>query len=172
MRRQPTGLQRQVLPLNRLIQHPERITCPVLEDEPPPGEEAAPGLDELLHRPPVDEVQTRDLAWPVGGLLNAIGPEEYETLRLRRLFQDGTHGRTEQELLHQSVRRIAVSNGTVTVLLKNNQTLEGDITHERYRAQCHRHPSQSETPRNDKAPPAGGRLLPGVYGQRGAALQL
>ena len=31
----------------------------------------------------------------------------------------------EQELLHQSVRRIAVSNGTVTVLLKNNQTLEG-----------------------------------------------
>ena len=31
----------------------------------------------------------------------------------------------EQELLHESVRRITVSNGAVTVLLKNNQTLEG-----------------------------------------------
>ena len=31
----------------------------------------------------------------------------------------------EQELLHESVRRITVSNGTVTILLKNNQTLEG-----------------------------------------------
>ena len=35
----------------------------------------------------------------------------------------------EQELLHESVRRIAVSNGTVTVLLKNNQTLEGRKLH-------------------------------------------
>ena len=31
----------------------------------------------------------------------------------------------EQVLLHDSVRRITVSNGAVTVLLKNNQTLEG-----------------------------------------------
>ena len=31
----------------------------------------------------------------------------------------------EQELLHESVRGITVSNGTVAVLLKNNQTLEG-----------------------------------------------
>ena len=83
------------------------------EDEPPPEvTKLRRGLDELLHRPPVDEVQARDLAFQLATLqLNAIGPEEYETLRLRRL--------------HESVRRIAVSNGTVTVLLKNNQTLEG-----------------------------------------------
>ena len=31
----------------------------------------------------------------------------------------------EQFLLHESVRGITVSNGTVTVLLKNNQPLEG-----------------------------------------------
>ncbi|MFR4202249.1 MAG: hypothetical protein ACLT09_14810 [Flavonifractor plautii] len=84
-------------------------------------------LDELLHRPPVDETQAKCLAFRLAALqLDAIGPEEYETLRLRRLFQ----GRApmvelEQELLHESVRRITVSNGTVTVLLKNNQTLEG-----------------------------------------------
>ena len=125
----PDWVERQVLGLlNRLIQHPERITCPVLEDEPPPEvKKLRRGLDELLHRPPVDEVQTRDLAFRLADLqLNAIGPEEYETLRLRRLFQGwAPMAELEQELLHQSVRRIAVSNGTVTVLLKNNQTLEG-----------------------------------------------
>ena len=125
----PAWVERQVLGLlNRLIQHPERITCPVLEDEPPPEvKKLRRGLDELLHRPPVDEVQTRDLAFRLADLqLNAIGPEEYETLRLRRLFQGwAPMAELEQELLHQSVRRIAVSNGTVTVLLKNNQTLEG-----------------------------------------------
>ena len=123
----PAWVERQVLGLlNRLIQHPERITCPVLEDEPPPEvKKLRRGLDELLHRPPVDEVQTRDLAFRLADLqLNAIGPEEYETLRLRRLFQGwAPMAELEQELLHQSVRRIAVSNGTVTVLLKNNQTL-------------------------------------------------
>ena len=125
----PAWVERQGLGLlNRLIQHPERITCPVLEDEPPPEvKKLRRGLDELLHRPPVDEVQTRDLAFRLADLqLNAIGPEEYETIRLRRLFQGwAPMAELEQELLHQSVRRIAVSNGTVTVLLKNNQTLEG-----------------------------------------------
>ena len=34
-------------------------------------------------------------------------------------------------------------------------------------------PAKVETPQEqEKKPPAGGRLLPGVYGQRGAALQL
>ena len=113
----PAWVERQVLGLlNRLIQHPERITCPVLEDEPPPEvKKLRRGLDELLHRPPVDEAQARDLAFRLATLqLNAIGPEEYETLRLRRLFQNRRPMmELEQELLHESVRRIAVSNGTV-----------------------------------------------------------
>ena len=84
-------------------------------------------LDELLHRPPVDEAQAKNLAFRLAALqLDAIGPEEYETLRLRRLFQGRTPmAELEQELLHESVRGITVSNGTVTVLLKNSQTLEG-----------------------------------------------
>lgn len=111
-----------------LIQRPELIACPVPKAEPPPEvTKLRRGLDELLHRPPVDEVQARDLAFQLATLqLNAIGPEEYETLRLRRLFQNRRPMmELEQELLHENVRRIAVSNGTVTVLLKNNQTLEG-----------------------------------------------
>ena len=125
----PAWVERQVLgALNRLIRHPELITCPVLEDEPlPETKKLRRELDELLHRPPVDEEQARDLAFRLTALqLDAIGPEEYETLRLRRLFQNRQPMmELEQELLHESVRHITVSNGTVTVLLKNNQTLEG-----------------------------------------------
>ena len=107
----PAWVERQVLGLlNRLTQHPERITCP------------APVAGS-----PVDETQVKCLAFQLAALqLNAIGPEEYETLGLRMLFQErAPMVELEQELLHESVRRITVSNGTVTVLLKNNQTLEG-----------------------------------------------
>ena len=125
----PVWVERQVLGLlNRLIQHPERITCPVSEKEPPAeAKTLRRELDELLYSPPVDEAQARRLAFQLAALqLNAIGPEAYETLHLQKLFQNRQPlAELEQELLHASVRRIRVSNGTVTVLLKNNQTLEG-----------------------------------------------
>ena len=125
----PAWVERQVLGLlNRLIQRPELIACPVPEAKPlSEVDKLRRELDELLHCPPVDETRARRLAFRLAALqLNAIGPEEYETLRLRRLFQNRRPMmELEQELLHESVRRIAVSNGTVTVLLKNNQTLEG-----------------------------------------------
>ena len=125
----PAWVERQVLGLlNRLIQRPELIACPVLEAKPPSEvEKLRRELDELLHRPPVDEAQAKNLAFRLAALqLDAIGPEEYETRRLRRLFQGrAPMAELEQELLHESVRGITVSNGTVTVLLKNNQTLEG-----------------------------------------------
>ena len=125
----PAWVERQVLGLlNRLIQYPELITCPVLEEEPPPeAKKLRRELDGLLHRPPVDEAQAKNLAFRLAALqLDAIGPEEYETRRLRRLFQGrAPMAELEQELLHESVRGITVSNGTVAVLLKNNQTLEG-----------------------------------------------
>ena len=80
----------------------------------------------------MDEEQARELALRLAASqLDAIGPEEYETLRLRRLFQGrALMEELEQDLLHKSVRRITVSNGTVTVLLKNNQTLRGGQTRE------------------------------------------
>ncbi len=125
----PAWVERQVRGLlNRLIQRPELIACPVLEAKPPSEvEKLRRELDELLHRPPVDEAQAKNLAFRLAALqLDAIGPEEYETRRLRRLFQGrAPMAELEQELLHESVRGITVSNGTVAVLLKNNQTLEG-----------------------------------------------
>ena len=125
----PAWVERQVLGLlNRLIQRPELIACPVPEAKPlSEVDKLRRELDELLHCPPVDETRARRLAFRLAALqLNAIGPEEYETLRLRRLFQGwAPMAELEPELLHESVRRITVSNGTVTILLKNNQTLEG-----------------------------------------------
>lgn len=125
----PDWVERQMLGLlNRPIQHLEFITCPASETEPSAeAKKLRRELDELLHRPPVDEKRARGLAFRLAALqLDAIGPEEYETLRLRRLFQNRQPMmELEQVLLHDSVRRITVSNGTVTVLLKNNQTLEG-----------------------------------------------
>ena len=125
----PAWVERQVLGLlNRLIRYPELITCPASAGElPPEAKKLRRELDELLCRPPVDEIQAKSLAFRLSSLqLDAIGPEKYETLRLRRLFQGRTPmEKLEQEMLHESVRRITVSNGTVTVLLKNNQTLEG-----------------------------------------------
>ena len=114
--------------LNRLIRRPEFITCPASETEPSAeAKKLRRELDEFLHRPPVDETQARGLAFQLAALqLDAIGPEEYETLRLRRLFQGRiSMAELEQGLLHESVRRITVSNRAITVLLKNNQTLEG-----------------------------------------------
>ena len=125
----PVWVERQVLGLlNRLIQHTELITYQEPKaDVSPEVKKLRRELEELLHRPPVGEEQARDLAFRLAALqLDAIGPEEHETLRLRRLFQNRRPMmELEQELLHESVRRITVSNGTVTVLLKNNQTLEG-----------------------------------------------
>ena len=125
----PAWVERQVLGLlNRLIQHPELITCPASETEPSAeAKKLRRELDGLLHRPPVDEAQAKNLAFRLASLrMDAIGPEEYETRRLQRLFQRrAPMEELEQELFHESVRRITVSNGTVTVLLKNNQTLEG-----------------------------------------------
>ena len=98
--------------LNRLIRYPELITCPASAGElPPEAKKLRRELDELLCRPPVDEIQAKSLAFRLSSLqLDAIGPEKYETLRLRRMFQGRVPmAELEQELLHESVRRITVS---------------------------------------------------------------
>lgn len=125
----PPWVERQVLSvLNGLIAHPEQLRCP-------PRENALPAevirlrqeLDDLLNTPPVDENWARELALRLAELqLNAIGPEEYETERLQRLFQKHRPmDDMDQGLLHESVRRITYTSRRVTILLKNHQTMEG-----------------------------------------------
>lgn len=126
----PPWVEKQVLLLiNKLIQQPDSVTCV----QPPDMETAAEisrvrrELEEALHTPPVDIERTRALVFRAAELrLNAIGPEEYETMRLQRLFR--AHDpltELEEGLLRETVRQITYSGRTVRVLLKNNQTVEG-----------------------------------------------
>ena len=112
----PAWVERQVLGLlNRLIQCPERITCSVLEDKPPPEVmKPAPGAGRAP-APPAGR-RGSGQSWPSGLAplqLNAIGRRSMKPLRLREAaFQGtGTHGRTGAGTAHESVRRITVSNG-------------------------------------------------------------
>lgn len=128
----PPWVERQVLAvLNGLIAHPEQLRCTSRESGPPAkAVQLRRDLDELLNAPPVDEERARALALRLAELrLNAIGPEEYETIRLQRLFQArNTMDELDHELLHESVRRITYSARVVTILLKNDQIMEGGST--------------------------------------------
>ena len=84
----------------------------------------------LLPPPPVDESAARAMALRLAAeQLDAIGPEEYETLRLRRLFQGRPPmAELDRDLLHESVRKITCHGGGVCLLRKNNQTVKGENT--------------------------------------------
>lgn len=114
--------------LNDLITHPKQLRCPPCKNVPPAEVvRLSRKLDELLNTPPVDEDRAREMALHLAELqLNAIGPEEYETERLQRLFQaHSPMSELNQELLHESVRHITYADRRVTILLKNHQTMEG-----------------------------------------------
>lgn len=125
----PPWVERQVLAvLNNLIAHPEQLRCPPCENTLPAEViQLRQELDDLLNTPPVDEDRARKMALHLAELqLNAIGPEEYETTRLQRLFQKHRPmDDLDQGLLHESVRRITYNRRTVSILLKNNQIVEG-----------------------------------------------
>ena len=75
----------------------------------------------------MDEEQARKLALDrAGAALDSIGPEEYETERLRKLFgEKHLLSELDAELLRQSVRQITYTGKEVKIRLKNNQWMEG-----------------------------------------------
>lgn len=128
----PESIQQKVLQmLNTLIQDPQLIqykeeSAPVMQALKQQRRE----LDAFLHTPPVDEAQARKLVLAYAdAMLDSIGPEEFETERLRRLF-DGISPMPEldADLLRQSVRKITYNRKKVELLLKNNQWIEGELT--------------------------------------------
>lgn len=120
--------------LNRLILCPEKVAC---EKETRGGRtetrDLRRELETLLQDPPVDEGRAKELTFEIAAIqLDAIGPEEYETERLRRLFQRWEpKEELDAELLHESVRKITYNRDYITVLLKNNQTFEGGRANDR-----------------------------------------
>ena len=119
--------------LNHLIRCPEEVTCGKTMKDSQEVRGLRRELETLLQDPPVDEERAKELTFEIATIqLNGVGPEEYETERLQRLFQRRQPmAELDAELLHESVRKITYSRDKITVLLKNNQSFEGGRTNER-----------------------------------------
>lgn len=125
------NVQRKVLQmLNVLIQEPQLIqhkegSEPIMRALKQQRKE----LDEFLNAPPVDEEQARKMVLAYAdAMIDNIGPEEFETERLRGLFGNAQPmPELDAELIRQSVRQITYNSKEVKLLLKNNQWIGGKI---------------------------------------------
>ena len=114
--------------LNTLVGKPELLTIP---DTPPKGnsrvETLQSDLEDLLGMLPVDEKQAiQKLMETTVVMYEVIDPREYETHRLKRIFES-EQVRTELDcnLLEQCVAAVTMNSmGKVKVILKNDQIIE------------------------------------------------
>lgn len=114
--------------LNRLAGHPERIFVP----EPP--KPASPRLEllekelsVLLEQLPVDEDAARAKMMELAAVMyEAINSREYETYRMRRVFeQELPRSELDKDLIVKNISAVIVdSNRTVKIKLKNEQIIE------------------------------------------------
>lgn len=113
--------------MNRLIRNPEAIQAPALD---PPDHTrhfcAQRELEAVMNHPPIDEERAAQLIRArAEAAYNMIGDDEYETVRLRRIFQQAEPiEELSAELLRKTVDCISVEIRKVTLILKNNQTIE------------------------------------------------
>ena len=114
--------------LNTLVGKPELIEIP---DTLPKGnsivETLQSDLEDLLGMLPVDEALARQkLMETTVAMYEAIDPREYETHRLKRIFEsEQVRTELDSNLLEQSVAAVTMSSmGKVRIRLKNNQIIE------------------------------------------------
>ena len=113
--------------LGRLAERPDRIVQP--EKTPAPTHTNTQAeLDDVLNTQPLDEDAARSLICKLAQeKYAAIGNEEYETERLRRLF--AAFERTAElnaELLQSTVSAVLVTRQVVRLQLKNGQIIGKD----------------------------------------------
>ena len=114
--------------LNCLARNPERIVTP----QPPRGhsqrlDTLKAELGELISQLPVNENRTREVLREIAAEMYAdIDPREYETQRLRRLFQkEAPRSELDANLIAMSISAAMVDgNGNVKIRLKNDQIVE------------------------------------------------
>lgn len=121
-------MEQQVLNLlNDLIISPERITLPEPEHLPHPPEQALQReLDTVMEQQPIDEDAAQKLILAIAtAQYSAINPNQYETIRLCRLFSKyELMTELDAELLQSSVSAILCNrDGTVEIRLKNHQMI-------------------------------------------------
>ena len=113
--------------LGRLSEQPERITQPERTSA-PVHTNAQAELDDILDTQPLDEDAARNLICKLAQeQYDAIGNEEYETERLRRLFTAfECTAELNAELLQSAVSAVLVTCHTVRLQLKNGQIIGKD----------------------------------------------
>ena len=110
--------------LGRLTEKPERITQPT-ETPAPTHTNTQAELDAVLNTQPLDEDAARSLICKLAReQYDAIGNEEYETERLRRLFAAfECTAELNAELLQSAVSAVLVTRQAVRLQLKNGQII-------------------------------------------------
>ncbi len=113
--------------LSRLAEQPERITQPERTSAPVHTNTQAE-LDDVLNTQPLDEDAARSLICKLAQeQYDAIGNEEYETERLRRLFAAfECTAKLNAELLQSTVSAVLVMRQVVRLQLKNGQIIGKD----------------------------------------------
>ena len=110
--------------LGKLAEQPERIMQP--DKQPTPIHSTTQAeLDEILNTQPLDEAAARSLICKLAQeQYDAIGNEEYETERLRRLFAAfECTAELNAELLQSTVFAVLVTRQAVRLQLKNGQII-------------------------------------------------
>ena len=113
--------------LGRLAEQPDRIAQP--EKQPTPIHSTTQAeLDDILNTQPLDEDAARSLICKLAReQYDAIGNEEYETERLRRMFTVfECTADLNAELLQSTVSAVLVTRQTVRLQLKNGQIIGKD----------------------------------------------
>ena len=110
--------------LGKLAEQPERITQPT-ETPAPTHTNTQAELDEVLNTQPLDEDAARSLICKLAQeQYDAIGNEEYETERLRRLFTAfECTAELNAALLQSAVSAVLVTQQAVRLQLKNGQII-------------------------------------------------
>ena len=121
-------IEHQVIDLmSQLIEHPERIKQ--TEKKPVTTKTGTQReLDQVLNSQPLDEDRARTLIWKLASeQYDAIGNEEYETVRLRRLLTASeSTAELNANLLQSTVSAVLVTRQKVRLQLKNGQIIGKD----------------------------------------------
>ena len=114
--RQVTALLNSLLQTPALIEQPQRCQSRIASS-------AQTELDEILEQQPIDEERAKSVILKVATeQFEALGDEEYETIRLRRQFTAATE--PSAELLKSTVAEVVVDQRQVRLRLKNGQIIE------------------------------------------------
>ena len=113
--------------MNHLIRNPDAIQAPASA---PPNHthhfRAQRELEAVMNQQPIDEDRAAELIRArAEAEYDMIGDDKYETARLRRIFQQAEPiEELSAEMLRKTVACISVEIKRVTLILKNNQTIE------------------------------------------------